>query len=411
MSKTILIVWEHGGNLGHLFRLLPIAVALRDAGYEVVFTVGNEVAARSYLESAGFSCLGMPKVAPETPSYAAGVLNHAELLLRTGFGRVAQVRRCIEQWHELFKSVKPQAALIDASPVCLYAARSAGLPAVALGHGFEIPPNRAQRPCFIPWAEDSDLKAEAFELQLERSLAELAQTIGGRGLPPPMSMDELYRPGNDAICAWPELDHFSRTTGDIDTAVSYTGPIWSEPVDAETYDWPTGDGSKVLCYLNLRDKRYDLIWQALKLQGADVLAISPAGLPRACQAARGWGINVVEHPVRLETLLSQCQAIVGHGGMGFTSMALQAGKPVLILPEHLEQGILAYRLGKQGLALATIRQNDKRLVNQKISQLLNDDSLRLQVRKFAAVYSTYAPSVAVDGIVTKLKNAMAEKAI
>ena len=36
-APLILIVWEHGGNLGHLGRLLPIARTLRQQGYTVVF--------------------------------------------------------------------------------------------------------------------------------------------------------------------------------------------------------------------------------------------------------------------------------------------------------------------------------------------------------------------------------------
>ena len=36
-------------------------------------------------------------------------------------------------------------------------------------------------------------------------------------------------------------------------------------------------------------------------------------------------------------------------------MTLHAGKPLLLLPEHWEQVILAWRLQQNGLALATVR--------------------------------------------------------
>jgi UDP:flavonoid glycosyltransferase YjiC (YdhE family) len=49
LAIKVLIVWEHGGNLGHLFRLLPIAGALKEVGYEVVFAVADVLAARRYL--------------------------------------------------------------------------------------------------------------------------------------------------------------------------------------------------------------------------------------------------------------------------------------------------------------------------------------------------------------------------
>lgn len=160
----------------------------------------------------------------------------------------------------------------------------------------------------------------------------------------------------------------------------------------------------MLCYLNLRDKRYDLIWQALKLQGANVLVISPSDVPKACEAARGWGIEVVENPVLLNPLMKECDAVVGHGGMGLTSMALQAGKPTLLLPEHFEQAILAYRLGKQGLALATIRQNAKTLIQKKVTQLLNDEAFKQQAQYFSSLYADYQPSIAVQRTISTLTN-------
>ena len=158
----------------------------------------------------------------------------------------------------------------------------------------------------------------------------------------------------------------------------------------------------MLCYLNLRDKRYDLVWQALKHQGANVLVISISNVPRACEAARGWGITVIEKPVQLNLLMRNCHAVVAHGGMGLTSMALHADKPVLILPEHTEQAILAYRLSRQGLALGTIRRKDKVLLTKKIDQLLNDEELRHRTFGFSLRYSTYKPDVAVEKVVSML---------
>lgn len=168
--------------------------------------------------------------------------------------------------------------------------------------------------------------------------------------------------------------------------------------------WPDGDGPKVLCYLNLRDKRYDLTWQALRDRGTNVLVISPSGAPKACEAARGWGIKVVERPVQLDPLLRDCAAIVGNGGMGLTSMALQAGKRVLLLPEHMEQAILAYRLSKQGLALATIRNKTKTVVAEKVDQLLNDEISAERIRNFSSRYGDYRPGVAVQKMVAQLSN-------
>lgn len=405
MAKTVLIIWEHGGNLGHLSRLLPIAIALRNAHWKVVFSVADEAATRRYLSSADFTFTKMPRIPARAAAYASGPLNHAEILLRMGFERVSEALFTIEQWHALFETVKPVTVLVDASPLALYAAHSAGIPAVVIGHGFEIPPEQEPRPCFMPWIENSAVKAAELEVRLEESLGELAKAVPAcYGEKAPTSLKALFRSDRVALCAWPELDHFDRNAGIASSAGAYTGPIWSEPLAGEVLNWPDGDGPKVLCYLNLRDKRHDLIWQALKSHGANVLVVSPSDVPKACEAARGWGIKVVERPVQLGPLMKDCDAVVGHGGMGLTSMALHAGKPVLLFPEHMEQTILAYRLSKQGLALGTIRLKVKTGITAKVDQLLTSETLKQQARKFSLLHSGYHPNIAVQMTCSMLTN-------
>jgi hypothetical protein len=404
-DKAVLIIWEHGGNLGHLSRLQPIAIALKSANFKVIFATADEIGTRRYFGAENFSFVNMPRMSARPPS-ESGVLNHADILLRAGFSDGAGALACVMQWHALFKSVNPMAVLVDSSPLALYAAQSAGLPVVALGHGFEIAPTQQERPCFTPWAEDADAKAAAFELLLQQSFESLAKSLPASSRPKaPMSIDTLYRPDRAALCTWPELDHFDRSPSQQNAVSGYTGPIWSEPLGGTFQEWPDRSGPKVLCYLNLRDKRYDLIWQALKNQGANILEISPYGVPRACQAARGWGIEVVEQPVQLNPLIPACDAVVGHGGMGLTSMALHHGKPVFLLPEHMEQAILAYRLSKQGLAVATIKHKDKTLVQTKIDQLINDTDIKLRARRFSLQKRDDSPEAAAQAVVGKLVDA------
>jgi len=88
--------------------------------------------------------------------------------------------------------------------MALYAARSAGLHALAIGHGFELPPSREPRPCFTPWFEGSIVRALEWEVLLTRSLVELAQLVPVVWrTKAPTSIDELYHPQKIALCAWP----------------------------------------------------------------------------------------------------------------------------------------------------------------------------------------------------------------
>jgi hypothetical protein len=402
LSSTVLIVWQYGANLGHIARLLPIAAALRARGVKVVFAVRDRATALRHLEPLGYPwCVGPH--APMAPAGAAAPVNQAEILLRMGFAQPASALDCVVRWMQLLGALRPDAVLVDESPLALYAARTAGVPCLAIGHGFEIPVMEAMGPCLTPWTQGAQEACMRTEAQLANNLQKLAQCIApcaiGRA---PASVDQLFDPAACILCAWPELDHFDR-------AVSpgiYSGPIWSELAEATRVDWPDRLGKKVLCYLNLEDKRHDLMWQSLaQHHQANVLVISPSGSPKACEAARGWGITVVEHACLLSPLLTRCDAVIGYGGMGLTSMALHAAKPLLMLPQQLEQMVLAYRLCKRGLALATVRHNHKAGIREKCARLLDGTQTSPQVKAFAQRYADFRPAHAVDAVIKQLLEA------
>ena len=60
--QPVLVVWEHGGNLGHLARLLPVARALRERGHAVVFAVAQPRAVAPLLAGAGVTIVQAPQV-------------------------------------------------------------------------------------------------------------------------------------------------------------------------------------------------------------------------------------------------------------------------------------------------------------------------------------------------------------
>lgn len=394
--RKVLLVWEQGGNLGHLARLLPVAQALRLQGTAVEFVVPTQGEAPGILDSAGFAWRALP-VAATTPGQGAAI-NHADVLLRCGFGLpLGELQDMVRRWQAVFESGAATAAVIDASPVALFAARSACMHAIALGHGFEIPSPGEPRPLFSPWLPDAARRAQHCEDRLVHSLTRLAQSLGTPAAP--RALDALYEQDRTALCTWPELDHFERLAGSV---TSYIGPIWSDLPGAQPHAFAQRPGRKVLVYLNLVDQRHDPLWQALAHCQANVLAVSPRGNAAAAAPARRWGVEVVDHAVLVGPLLAAADAVIGHGGMGLSSMALQAAKPLLLLPEHLEQGILANRLATQGLAAATVHLADAANMLRRIEALLDASAPGPAVRGLAARRAGFSPREAVRQLVFKL---------
>ena len=345
-SRPILVVWEHGGNLGHIARLLPIVDALLKRGLRVVFAAAQPSAvAPLFAHYPKVKIVQIPQVVVPLMFSDAAVCP-ADIWLRCGFASPPHAKVCVTQWLTLFKYLDPAVVLVDASPMALYATYLAGIACLAIGHGYELPPSMPSQN-FTPWESDFSAQIDYSERVLKSALIGLASALMPEmptaskrvmRLREATSVGALLGLVPHALCAWPELDHFER---DRDTSC-FTGPIWHSLPQAQPMVWPDKPGAKVLCYINLVDKSLDFLWQALTKFGANVVVVSPTGNDRACQAVRGWGIAVSQQPVLLESMLPGCDAVIGHGGMGFTSAALHAGKPVMLLPTQIEQELLAY---------------------------------------------------------------------
>ncbi len=412
-APPVLIVWEHGGQLGHLARLLPVALALRARGVSVVLAVAQPSTVVPFFAPLDVTVMQAPRVATQASSTDTA-LCPADIWLRCGFAHPPSAQACVLEWLALFDALAPQVVLVDASPMALYATQVAGLSAVAMGHGFELPPPDAGV-CFAPWHDDWAAQVAHSGRVLHSALFSLGEGLqtqaGGRTLG--TSVAQVLGSAQAALCTWPQLDHFERrclpqtrdqtvNSGPVCLGPVYLGPIWHELTTTRSLDWPERLGAKVLCYLTLTDQRHDLLWQALQSLGANVLVVTPAGQEWACKQARGWSITVCTETVTLQPLLHQADAVVGHGGMGLTSMALHAGKPLLLLPNQLEQGLLAYQLTRRGLAISSLNHLDKTQIRARAHQLLHDTGLKERVSRFAQTVEAYQPEDAVSRVVQRL---------
>lgn len=401
----ILVVWEHGGGLGHLARLLPIMLTLRARGHAVVFAAAQPHKVAALLAGTGITLVQAPQV-DVALHYATSAVCPADIWLRCGFASPPHAKVCVMQWLALFAKYHLAAVLVDASPVALYAANLAGLSPVAMGHGFELPPELPGL-SFAPWQDELNAGIVHSERVLASALAGLAEILVNdvsawndrvASVAQARSVGSVLSLSTQALCTWLELDHFDRE----EEEAGYVGPIWTDLPGGKTVEWPDKPGTKVLCSLVLNDNRYDFLWQALQQHGANVVVVSPSGIDGICAIARGWGMTVCQHPVVMTDLLLHCDAVVGHGGMGLTSMALQAGKPLMMLPSQLEQGLLTYRLVNRGLAVSTLSPLNKPQMQAGVAQLLQDTSLRDRAMEISRRYAGYDPQQAVDRVVEML---------
>lgn len=299
---------------GHLFPLLPLAAAVRDAGHEVSFVTGADFV--PVIEAQGF------------PAYAAGVgplevaaeifAGPVPRLPDGGPNRAAQARlfldalprRTTPELLAAFRAVAPDLVIYEHTAVgAAIAAALAGVPAVA--HGVV-----------------AGAATDTFDVTRSPALLSLLAEFG-------LSSAATIEPERT-------LDPFPRSlrTGPVSRlAPTPIQPVpWREP-NGCTPRWLT-ECRRPVVYLTLGTifgsaATLRVALEALRHQGAEILVAAGPVDPSS--------LGPVPDGVHLERFVDQgrilplVDAVVHHGGSGTTLGAAAYGLPQLILPVGADQ--------------------------------------------------------------------------
>ncbi len=110
------------------------------------------------------------------------------------------------------------------------------------------------------------------------------------------------------------------------------------------------------------------------------------------KAAKEWegeNIKISTEPVNLKKATEQSHFFITHGGVNTGSFILLSGKPILILPEQLEQCLWGHRISKQKLGIMVNWFNPKPDFRKKLNELFNHESRLNAVSAFANRYKNY----------------------
>lgn len=341
----VLFAWELGDNYGHLSSFSAVAGRLVERGHEVVAVVQNVVAAAAFLPPERVRCLQAPlwrpRVAQRRPSLPA--LTYADSIRDFGYDDPAGLSMLVRAWRELLRLVSPDVLVHDAAPTALLGARGLRLRRVGHATGYSLPPQRSPLPSLRPWDESV---TEAARREREAPVLETVNDALRRcELPPLASLGALFDADLDLLRTVPELDHYpDREAAPARTL--YAGPAYSLDAGAEV-EWPAGDGPRIFAYLRPGSTHFEPTMEALLAvaRGPARVVVAAPGLPReATRRWRGPRLRVIGQGVRLRALRTSCELAVHHGGHGTAAAFALAGVPQLLLPNRLEQLLVARRL-------------------------------------------------------------------
>ena len=337
MSR-ILLCWELGGNLGHLMRLLPVARGLRLRGHEVIWALpGNQPQALALVQAEGFA--GMLGPAWSTGRRDASLSQtYGQNLLRNGYHHRESLAQHLLAWRGLIQALKPDRLIAEHAPTALLATRATGLPRVAMGTGFSLPPPASPMPGLAPWFSLPPNRLQEHETTF---LETVNPALAAAGMASLGQVAEIFAETIPCLCTWAEFDHYPARAD-----AAYLGPVIHSAEGCEPL-WPAAGRQNGFVYLRAGHRLFPQLMAALERLGLPVLAFVPDF--QGTEGLQGAGIRITRRPLDLRELEQHCRFAVTEGGHNTGIQMLLKGIPTLLCPAQLEQAIWSYQLQARGL--------------------------------------------------------------
>lgn len=387
-----------GADLGHINRFLSVALRLRDQGHRQVMLLRDITRAESILGEHGLEFFQAPVWLTQIQGLPPDI-NFTETLYRFGYLYPDGLMSMATAWRNAWKLLQPQLMIFDHAPSALLAARRLGIPRVLIGNSFGIPPLVRPLPRFRWWTDglvDQTRLAETEARATRNSNAVLMRL----GAPPITQVSDLFQAEATLICGRPALDVYGeRKHGE------YIGPI-NNVTSGVNPIWPPGENPRIFAYLKPQYKHFDALLNAIKSSKARYLIYAP-GIPEALvKRYQSSHVSFSAAPLRMEEVVRTCNALICHAG-GMTDIALEASKPILLLPTQMEQTMTSHRAEALGAGIVMPLDGNPGALPKLIKRLLEDGQLSVRAAEYAASLPFTDQSNAVDRVVDTCQTLLA----
>ncbi|KHK58677.1 UDP-glucuronosyltransferase [Ralstonia sp. A12] len=385
MSR-ILFAWELGANLGHLARDIPVAERLRAQGHDVLFAVKDVAMAERLLSLRGFSFVQAPVAPP--PQKREAPANYSEMLMAAGYGESPSLYGRVRAWAALFKLHGSHVVVINHAPTALLAVRALGLPSVLTCIGFEVPPQVDPLPSIRPWEEIPQERLQSADaFVLERINGVLSQY----GRPMFEHVATLFEGVPTLFTTFAELDHYgARVDG------KYVG-MFSSQGDGGHRAWPEAGGTRVFAYLRPTVPGFENMLGAMRDADVSAICVAPGIAADVAERYRSPSLDIVTQPVALGPILDGASLAIVYG-TGTMSDALLAGVPLLMVPQVVEQALMAERIEAFGAGVLWHAPRTAASACDILDATLANAELRHAAQTFADKYRDFSPDRAAEHV-------------
>jgi UDP:flavonoid glycosyltransferase YjiC (YdhE family) len=375
----ILYAWELGRNYGHVGTFLPLGLRLRDKGHEVIVTAKDLTRVESVLGEHSFPVLQAPVWLAKPRGLPEPQVTYADILLRVGFIDKTALAGLVKAWKQLYELVKPDLLIVDHGPTALLAAHGANIRRVLLGNGFYVPPPVSPMPNIRPWLR---VPAQRLKVAEEKATGIANIVLHELNAPSLNAIPDLFEVDENFLCTFAELDPYVKARPDA----RYWGPINIAEWGARP-PWPSAPGKKIFAYLYPQYKDFKKILHLLAEGPYSTLVHVSRISEDVIKAFTSERLHFSEEPVDMAYARETCDVAICHAGPGTATAMLLAGRPLLLLPDNLECGLMARSVQKLGAGLVFNPKNKNADLKTLLRRLLEEASFTENAQAFARRYA------------------------
>jgi UDP:flavonoid glycosyltransferase YjiC (YdhE family) len=372
---TIALNWELGADLGHIGRFLPIALRFKQLGHRPVLLLRDISRADALLTPHGLEYLQAP-VWSGAVSGLPPDINFTETLFRFGYLHPPGLLSMCRAWRAQWGLLRPALMLFDHAPTALLAARGYGVPRVLVGNSFAIPPAQRPLPRYRWWLAAPGEDARLAETE-QRATHHANRVLGALQAPPIGCVADIYAGEASFITGRPALDVYGPRAPD-----RYVGPVNNVEHGAPP-QWPPGDTPALFAYLKPNYPHFEAVLDAMARTPARFLVFAPGMAERLKTRHAQAALRFSDVPLRMRDVVAQCHAVICHAG-GVTDVALEAGKPLLLLPTQMEQTMTSQRVEALGAGITLARDGNPANLGKLLKRLITDATLTARAAEYAA---------------------------
>ena len=317
--------------------------------------------------------------------------------MRFGFFHPDALTGVCRGWRTLVDAIGPQLIVFDYAPTGMLATRGLPLPRILIGASFSIPPLTDPMPIYRWWAP----APQARVLEAERRVLANANAVLARFSERPMQrLADLLEADEAIITSSHEFDQYPSRTGG-----RYWGSVTSLDQGAPPL-WPAVGAKRIFAYVKPRHRDFDALLTALRAIDASVVVHAPGVSPHALATHTAPNVTFSPDPVRMADVRRECDLGICHSGANTVHALVTAGKPVLLLPMHLEQMMTAKRVLEFGTGLVVDLGEPAPDFAALLERLLDEPSFTEAARAVAARHDGEDPAARVTRIVDRFEQLM-----